>query len=858
MRTGSNLKILLVSSVVLASACAPYGSYLWRSAESEGQVAHNEVLTDSDLVATNSSSAINGDLPASQNAPKHILLSDQVSGLAILQESEMTNDKFSLKLSQSESVMNVMKLSEPPRLVIDIVGVKGGQTREIAVEGSEGVSSIRVGSHADKVRVVFDLNSQEALNGHTIASIGQDIVLNVPVSEVTRLARVSQFSDSLGTTAQLGVPEGSDEANVELASNEIGTSIIQEDIQAESDSFGYEVEDRTEELAGNSTSSTITEVAANTLKDKSEDNSAHVITGPVLSEIDFTKTFGSSGEVQAKLTDQIAFELKQTSQSEYVMAMPGVSASEVAKRPLISAKGQEGIRSVRVTENKEGLLVRMFVDPGVILSALPRGNDILIKAGKPSLHSSSRAQLEKPDQAGNVADGDKSAQANPTGFRSADGSKIYSGRLISLDLQDTDIDSALRIIAEISNLNIIASDDVNGKVTLRLIDVPWDQALDVILKTNGLDQVAEGNVIRIAPVDKLRAERESLKEAKRAAENLEDLTVQYIRVSYARAEDIRPKIESVLSERGTVTADERTNQLIIKDINMGQKQAADLLKKLDLRTPQVLLETQIVEGSRGILRDLGFQWNFNYIQSPQTGNATGLNFPNSASVIGGAQDDGGNPWAVNFPAAISGGAGSAVTAILDSADGSRLIGARLSALETEGKVKVVSRPQVATINNKAAQISSIEVVRVRVPNSGTSVATGSGASANAGGAQAFQAFNVGIELDVTPQASPDYYVLLDVNAKSSTFSGRPAVDGIPNTFERATTSTILVKSGQTFALGGVYKTTDNSQISGVPFLKDIPVLGHLFRNLSVTNNDEELIFFITPHIVEGSFDASAM
>src|SRR5690606_1715157 len=147
-------------------------------------------------------------------------------------------------------------------------------------------------------------------------------------------------------------------------------------------------------------------------------------------------------------------------------------------------------------------------------------------------------------------------------------------------------------------------------------------------------------------------------------------------------------------------------------IQNGQKDALDLLKKLDLRTPQILLETQIVEGSRNILRDLGFQWNFSHIQSPATGNATGVNFPNTVSLGGGTTDAGTNPWAVKFPSVIGADAGSAVTAILDSADGSRMVAARLSALEQEGKAKIVSKPQVATINNKQAKISSVTTIRI--------------------------------------------------------------------------------------------------------------------------------------------------
>ena len=400
-------------------------------------------------------------------------------------------------------------------------------------------------------------------------------------------------------------------------------------------------------------------------------------------------------------------------------------------------------------------------------------------------------------------------------------------------------------------MNIIASEGVQGKVTLRLIDVPWDQALDVILKTNGLDQVTEGNVIRIAPVDTLRTEREALLEAKRAAENLEDLQVSYLRVSYARVGELQTQVESVLTERGEVAVDSRTNQLIVKDIEKGQRAALELIKKLDLRTPQILLETQIVEAQKNLLRDLGFQWGYNFEAGPATGNATGFNFPNSISLT--PEIDG--TFGSSFPAGnVTGTEGFAIGAVLNSADGSRLLSARLSAYEQEGDVRIISRPQVATVNNKSAEIKSVEKLRVRLPSSGTSVATGSGASSSGGGQSAFEEIDVGIELRVTPQASADFYVLMDVEAKSSTL-GANQVDEIPSTIEREATSTVLVKSGQTFALGGVYRISDRDTVTGIPFFKDIPFLGYLFRSTGIERLDEELIFFITPHIVEGSFDA---
>ena len=583
------------------------------------------------------------------------------------------------------------------------------------------------------------------------------------------------------------------------------------------------------------------------------------VSGTKATAMELGKTENDSGFVLISLDDSVSFKLSRTAPSEYVLNLPGVHADnyiESLNTPLVAPKGLPGIRSVRADKTIDGLRIRMFVDANVDLQAYPRGNEILVEA-IPSNFSQdpySRAQLSE-EESGNGANvdlgEDSTARLNPTGIRSADGSKIYTGRLISLDLQDTDIDNALRIIAEVSNLNIIASDDVSGKVTLRLIDVPWDQALDVILKTNGLDQVAEGNVIRIAPVDKLRQEREALREAKKAAEALEDLTVEYVRVSYARVGDLVDQIQGVLSERGTVVEDERTNQLIIRDIKKGHEQAIELIKKLDLRTPQVLLETQIVEGSRNLTRDLGFQLGGTLNRGANTGNATGLNFPNSINITGDTAD--GN--ISSFPAAD----GAAISAILGAADGARALNARLSALESEGRIRIVSRPQIATINNKTAEIKSVETLRVKLPSNGTSVATGSGATAAGGGQAAFEEIDIGIELRVTPQASPDYFVLMDVEATSSEFSQSSAsVDGIPPTIERSVTSTILVKSGQTFALGGVYRIQDMDSIEGVPWLKDIPFLGAAFRRSQVVKGDEELIFFITPHIVEGSFDPSLL
>jgi type IV pilus secretin PilQ/predicted competence protein len=628
---------------------------------------------------------------------------------------------------------------------------------------------------------------------------------------------------------------------------------------------------------------------------------------------------GASPSVVVGVKGNPDFALNRTAPSEYVLTLRDAGVSDLLrKQTLFSSTDSGGIRSVRAALEGNNTLVRVFADSSSYLTARRSGDSIVIEETQDlsKIAKDIRAQMV-PDKQGKdkvAADSSvgaastKDTSANPEVTRtsaqttkekslankeqstekeqqesieSTQDSKLgaerkapgltdkellalrensgnYSGRLISLDLQEADIDSALRIIAEVSNLNIVAGDGVNGKVTLKLVDVPWDQALDVILKSHGLDKVVEGNVMRVASIDKLRSERESLKQARVAEEELESLGVKYMRVSYAKASEIKALVETVLSERGSVAFDERSNQLIVKDVRKGLQNVSDLVKKIDLRTPQILLETQIVEAKRDLTRQLGAELGFQYIQSPATGNGTGLNFP--ASIAVGGSVDPTTPGSIlgsAFPVAVANTAGSAVTMLFDSADGTKNLQLRLSQLEEQGDVRVISKPAVATTNNKPAEIKSVTKIRVKLPNGGLSIATGSGAQSSGSGDIATQTIEAGIVLNVTPQASPDYYILLDIKAKSSTF-GKNGPDGIPEEIERSASSSVLVSSGQTFALGGIYKISQNDSISGVPFFKDIPFLGTFFRSSTMRGSDEELLFFITPRIVEGSFEDASL
>lgn len=807
---------------------------------------------------------------------------------------EGDSDVITIATKSIKSPYKVQRLTKPDRLVIDIQNERLPKSSEIR-KGTKLLSGIRIGNHSDKARIVLDLKNSSIRhkitreNGVLRVALSPERVKVVAKTEEKKEPVKGQIKRSR-TALQL------DEAI--LVSGDSKGRIKPPTIRTMPKLISSKANGKPN---GNTkpkvnTKKSIHPLALPAALEETKSSGAVIANEKetILSRIALKGQEGTSPRIALTIPKSVRHTLTRTAPSEYVATLFDVRPSaDLVKQTIFSSSKSTAIRSVRAAKNGQDTLVRIFTQPTSYLTSRRDGDSLIIEESHDlsKIAKDIRAQISpaaanqkgKDDSSKNIKKAvsnkptkgqvdlkkrlkSQKKEVKPRVTKNDSTSELaairgdsatYTGRLISLDLQDADIDSALRIIAEVSNLNIVAGDGVSGKVTLKLVDVPWDQALEVILKSHGLDKVLQGNVLRVAPVDKLKAERESFKEARVAEEELEPLSVKYMRVSYAKASEITALVETVLTERGTVAFDERSNQLVVKDVAKGLKNVSELVKKIDLRTPQILLETQIVEASRSLSRELGSELGFQYIQSPATGNGTGLNFPSAVSVGGSADPTGGGITGSAFPIASSATLGSAITMLFDSADGTKSLSARLSQLEQEGEVRIISKPAVATTNNKPAEIKSVEKFRVKLPNGGLSIATGSGAQSAGSGDSATQTIEAGIVLNVTPQASPDYYILLDIKAKSSSF-GAKAVDGIPNEIERSASSSVLVSSGQTFALGGIYKITEQDRVAGVPFFKDIPVLGTFFRSLTTENSDEELLFFITPRIVEGSFEDASM
>lgn len=466
-------------------------------------------------------------------------------------------------------------------------------------------------------------------------------------------------------------------------------------------------------------------------------------------------------------------------------------------------------------------------------------------------------EKEGPDEGKVVAsilDATDTRQSAEAGFVStvnaqATGGGRYRGRRIDLDLKDADIHNVLRLLADVGRVNIVTADDVSGNVTIRMRNVPWDQALDVVLQAKGLGMIKQGNLIRVAPLAALQKERELRLAAAKQEYELTPLETRLIPVSYASADDLQARAKDLLSPRGSLAVDERTNVLIARDVTQNLNFIEELVRSLDTQTPQVLVEARIVEATSNYLRDVGIQWGGDASFSEATGNPTGIGFPSRVTMAGGNYDAQTNTaglspfqrqiatpnFAVNLPAAVGTGQGGALGLSLGSADGNFNVGVRLSAAEASGMLRVVSSPRILTLDNREARI-----------NQGTLIPF---SQISAQGVQTtFQ--EAKLQLLVKPHVTADGSIAMHVriNRDEPDFN-QTSARGDPTILKREAETDLLVQDGHTAVIGGIYTRNTGRNLDQVPFFGDIPLLGVLFQRRRASDRRNELIIFLTPRIV---------
>ena len=400
---------------------------------------------------------------------------------------------------------------------------------------------------------------------------------------------------------------------------------------------------------------------------------------------------------------------------------------------------------------------------------------------------------------------------------------VYTGTRISLDFQDADIIPIFRLLADVSGYNVVIDPGVKGKITMKLINVPWDQALDLILKTFNLDKEIEGNIIRIAPVSVISREREQKAKMLEAEQKAEPLVTRVFPISYANVGKVRTSIEQakVLSKRGSISIDERISSLIVKDVESNMPKISKLIKTLDRPTPQVMIEARIVEVNTSATKDFGIRWGTTITSKSRLTTFQGL-----------------TPYVVDFPSTSAGpGSGAGFTFGFLNPQQTLGIDLEISALATSGKLKIISNPRIITVDNEEATISQGKSIPVRKLTSEGTVST--------------EFKDIKLELKVKPHITPEGSIILNVNAKKEELDPTiPSVEGVPGTDKKEAKTNVIIKDGETFVIGGIYKSVNNSSESGVPTLKDVPFIGWLFKNQKKEAQTNELLIFITPRIIK--------
>ena len=583
---------------------------------------------------------------------------------------------------------------------------------------------------------------------------------------------------------------------------------------------------------------------------------------------------GGRSRVVLSLVKLVPYSIK-VSGNQVVLTLDstGSTTSQAAAKSAAGIKGSIESIDFRRGETGEGRIMVTLSDPAIVVNTFEQGDDIIVEFIGVQLPENLSRRLDvvyfatpvkvvdTKQEGGNVrmlieAGGvfdhlayqsedlftlDVKALTADEQERAKKDKFTYTGERLSLNFQNIEVRAVLQLIADFTGLNMVASDTVSGSLTLRLKNVPWDQALDIILKTKGLAMRQRGNVILIAPTEEIAAREKLELEAQKQIEELAPLRSEFIQVNYAKAAVLATLLKaeenSLMTDRGRVSVDERTNTLLVRDTGEAINSIRELVATLDIPVRQVLIESRIVIADDSFNRDLGvrfgvsYAWNNGNRQAgiggalPGDTNFGGTIGPGDSLSTGGAQD-----LLVDLP--IGNPASAIKFAVVSIPD--FILQLELQALQLEGRGEVISNPRVVTANQKEASIEQ-----------GTEIPF---QEASSSGATSTSFKKAVLSLKVTPQITPDDRVIMDLAVNQDTvgqeFSGIPSVD------TRSVSTQVLVDNGDTVVLGGIYEQTKREDIEKVPFFGDLPYFSWLFKTTSVRDDKRELIIFVTPRILK--------
>lgn len=721
------------------------------------------------------------------------------------------------------------------------------------------VGSATVTGTAERTEVRIPLTGQNPAYSAFKATNPDRLVIDFPASAVAEGASVAS-----GGLVSRG----------ELSTFNDGSEVVRLTLFL-SGAFSHEFKQDGTDLVVSITPGEVSDPLASALGNNRLSGPDAAIDGAALTTLDFAFDETRSRVVMGLQAVEPA--VSQPSSRQVVIDLPGAKMPGSLAREIDSSRFFSPVESVKARPTRAGTRVEVNLRQSAEYQVKREGGLYIVEFTNPaSMVQARNEQVQKSAEAapsspgtnetagiGNAAGsevligksgrtedpqaqfgaGAGSADANALAFaEDAPGSSgaRYRGRRMSIDLQDADIHTVFRFVADTAELNIVASDDVKGTVTVRLKDVPWDQALASVLQAKGLAAQRFGNIIRVAPIETIKAEQQAALEKDKAEKLLEPLEIYVAPLNYAQALDVQEQLSELLTERGTIQVDERSNQLIIKDVRDSIAMMRELLKRVDRANRSVSIEARFVEATSNKVHQLGIQWGSSVDASGATGYQTGAFFPNSVGVSGGLTRAGASQFysagsdSLLVDLGTTGGSSGALAFSLGSIPGLIDLDARLSALESEGWGRVVSSPRVNVMDNTSATVKQGEAIPFEtVSNGGTQV----------------QLVDAVLEFAITPHITTDGHVQLDVKIKNNRADFSRTVQGRPAIAKKELETKVIVADGDTAVLGGVYATEETWAQERVPGLGSIPLIGYLFKNSATSSKQNEMLVFITPRIV---------
>lgn len=733
--------------------------------------------------------------------------------------------------------VDAFTLPNPPRIVVDLIGLKSAyaKTRVDIKDGS--VTTIRVGKHPDKIRLVLDVGGGRMLPYTTVRRGDQLIITIGEGAESATLPEAAAPASSEPGLAPMPVPTPEPAMPVPVP-----VPMPQPEAAP-----APEVPGAPEPIQPELPSQPALSPPAVSAPEAAPAVSAVPVD---LVSVDFDYTQEKS-TVRIETTGRAEYEIVTNDRDQLIsIRLKNASIAQGLERSLDTSEFASPIRMVSSYQWTSGSQRDTYVT--LSLNFLPKyyvvreGSKILFIAENPRTDTGAPLPRGRAEYAGpgggpgaaETSEEDAESAVGPGGaqyYGGISGSvrRSFSGRVVYLDYQRINVVDALSLLAEVAGLNLVVSGDLRGTVSLKLEAVPWDQALDIILRTQKYGAVIRGNIMRVAPLSELEEEERRFQERKKQKKIEIPLELRILFVSYGAPDAVAEQIKYILTPaRGRVDIDTRTNSLLIWDVPENLDIIEQFVRKLDIETPQVLIEARIVEAHVNVGRQLGVNWGSNYHSGAAYGNPTGMNFPGTIDVGVGIVDGltmGTAPTGAILPG--QSGVGISLGSLTHAVNLDLL----LRALEIEDKVKIISSPRILTLDNNMASITQ-----------GTAIPF---ATTSASGTMT-QFVDASLKISVKPHVTADRRVIMDIIASNNSPKSVPGASG-PGIDKNEATTRILVKDGETAVIGGIFVIEDGESTNGPPVLNKLPFIGWMFRNRITIHNRRELLIFITPRIISG-------